>query len=98
MTVPTANGWFTILHPAAMDDLQFTSFFTDFQSYQDGRRVIIKGWCNGIPVTVGRFLSLVGFEPKTATIRQPAPNLPCKIIASLSKKFTIFQECLSLNN
>ena len=51
-----------------MDDLQFTSFLTDFQSYQADRRVIIKAWCNGIPVTVERFPSVVGFEPKTATI------------------------------
>ena len=49
-------------------------FFTEFQSYQDDRRVIIKGWCNGIPVTVKRCPSLVGFEPKTATIRGPAPK------------------------
>ena len=55
--------------------------------------MIIKGWCNGIPVTVERFPSLVGFEPKTATIRGPAPNLPCKIIASISKDFTSFLEC-----
>ena len=81
-----------------MNDLQFTAFFTDFQSYQDDRRGIIKGWCNGIPVTVERVPSLVGFEPKTATIRGPAPNLPCKIIASLSKNFTSFQECLALNS
>ena len=58
-----------------MDNLQFTSFiFTEFQSYQDDRRVIIKGWCNGIPVTVKRCPSLVGFEPKYATIRGPAPK------------------------
>ena len=50
-----------------MDDLQFTSFLTDFQSYQDDKRVIIKAWCNGIPVTVERFPPVVGFEPKTAT-------------------------------
>ena len=72
-------------------------FFTEFQSYQDDRRVIIKGWCNGIPVTVERFPSLMGFEPKTATIRGPASNLSCKIIASLSKIFTSYQEYLSLN-
>ena len=60
-----------------MNDLQFAAFFTDFQSYQDDRRGIIKGWCNGIPVGYS-------FEPKTATIRGPEPYLPCKIIASLS--------------
>ena len=65
-----------------MDDLHFTSFFfTEFQSYQDNRKVIIKGLCNGIPVTVERCPSLVGFEPTTATTRGPAPNLPYKIIA-----------------
>ena len=42
-------------------------FYTDFQSFQDDRRVIIKGLCNGIPVTIAR--ELVGFEPTTATIR-----------------------------
>ena len=72
--------------------------FTDCQSYQDDRRVIIKGWCIGLPITVERFPSVLGFEPKTATIRGPAPNLPCKFIASLSKNFTSFQECLSLNS
>ena len=60
-----------------IDDLQFTSFLTEFQSHQDDRRVIIKGLCNGSPFTVERFPSLVGFESKTAE-----PNLPCKIIAS----------------
>ena len=49
--------------------------------------MIIKGVCNGIPFKVERFPSLVGFEPKTATIRGPAPNLPCQIIAS-HKTFT----------
>ena len=81
-----------------MDDLQFMSFFTEFQSYQDDRRVIKKDLCNGIPVTVKRCPSLMGFEPTTATIRVAAPNLPCKIIASLSKNCTSFQECLSLNS
>ena len=47
--------------------------------------MIIKGLCNGIPVTAERCPSLVGFEPTTATIRGAAPNLPCKIITSLSK-------------
>ena len=65
---------------------------TEFQSYHE-----TKGLCNGIPVTVERYPSLVGFEPTTATVRGPAPNLPCKIIASLSKNCTSFQECLSLN-
>ena len=50
-----------------IDDLQFTSFLTEFQSYRDDRRVIIKGVCNGIPFTAEKFPSLVGFEPKTAT-------------------------------
>ena len=67
-----------------LNDLQFTAFFTDFQSYQDDRRGIIKGWCNGIPVTVERVPSLVDFEPKTATVR--------------GQKFTSFQECLALNS
>ena len=40
--------------------------------------MIVKGLCNGIPATVERFPSLVGFEPKTTTIREPGPNLPCK--------------------
>ena len=44
-------------------------------------RVIINGLCNGIPVTVERCPSLVGFEPTTTMIRGPAPNLPCKIVA-----------------
>ena len=39
--------------------------------------MIIKGLCNGIPVTVERCPSLVGFERTTAMIRGPAPNLPC---------------------
>ena len=30
--------------------------------------MIIKGWCNGIPVTVERFPSLVGFEPKITAL------------------------------
>ena len=47
--------------------------------------MIIKGLCNGITVKVERCPFLVGFEPPTATIRGPAPNLPCKIIALLSK-------------
>ena len=81
-----------------MNDLQFTAFFTDFQSYQDDRRGIIKGWCNGIPVTVERVPSLVGFEPKTATIRAQRLIYHIKIIAALSKKFTSFQECLALNS
>ena len=51
--------------------------------------MIIKGLCNGIPVTVERFPSLVGFEPKTATIRGAAPNLPCKNFASLSKNLQV---------
>ena len=51
-----------------IDDLQFMSFLTEFQSYQDDRRVIIKGVCNGSPFTVERFPSLVCFESKTATL------------------------------
>ena len=73
-----------MLHPAIMDDGRptiYVIFFTEFQSYQDNRRVIIKGLCNEIPVTVERCPSLVGFKPTTATIRGTAPNLPCKIIA-----------------
>ena len=57
-----------------------------------------NGLCNGIPITVERCPSLVGFEPTTTTIRGPAPNLPWKIIASLSKNCISFQECLSLNS
>ena len=76
------NSWFYIQLLWMVDDLQFTSFLTEFQSYQDDRRMIIKGLYNWIPFTVERFRSLMGFEPKTATIRGPAPNLPCKIIAS----------------
>ena len=52
-----------------MDDLQFTSFFKEFKPYLGDRRVIIKGLYNGIPVTVERSPSLVGFEPRTATIK-----------------------------
>ena len=69
-TLPTANGWFTILHPTALDDglpTIYVIFFTEFQSCQDDRRVIIKGWCNGIPVTVERFPSVEDFEPKTVS-------------------------------
>ena len=65
-----------------IDDLQFISFLTEFQSYMEDRRVIITGLCNGIPFTVETFPSLVGFEPETATLRGPVPNLPCKITAS----------------
>ena len=49
--------------------------------------MIIKGVCNGIPFTVERFPSLMGFEPKTA-ISGAAPILPCKIIASHKKTLT----------
>ena len=73
-----------------IDDLQFTSFLTELQSYQDDRRVIITGLCNGIPFTVERFHSLEGFELKTATIRGPAPTLLCKIIASHKRDFPTF--------
>ena len=44
-------------------------FFKEFKPYLGDRRVVIKGLYNGIPVTVERSLSLVGFEPRTATIK-----------------------------
>ena len=47
--------------------------------------MIIKGLCNGIPVTVERCPSLVGFERTTAMIRGPAPNLPCKLLHNYLK-------------
>ena len=99
------NLWFYIQLLWMVDDLQFTSFLTEFQSYQIDRRMIIKGLYNWIPFTVERFRSLMGFEPKTATIRGPAPNLPCKIIAShktltyqIKKKYLFKERKLFFSN
>ena len=40
------------LKDGLMDDLQFTSFSTVFQSYQDDEQMIMKGLCNGTLVMV----------------------------------------------
>ena len=40
----------------------FTSFSTVFQSYQDYERLIMKGLCNGAPITVQKILPRAGIE------------------------------------
>ena len=38
----------------------FTSFSTVFQSYQDDRRMIMKGFCIGTPFTIKKILASGG--------------------------------------
>ena len=39
-----------------------TSFSTVFQSYQDDGKLIMKGLCNGAPLTVEKILPSAGIE------------------------------------